>query len=194
MKDKAENAQKIDDFNKSQQTTQQTELSDEEKIKLKAEEDNQEEKDKEEDNQENDSQKKDKEEQDNQEENKTAGIDELKKQLSDLQQNINTRIDPLVAKISSFPTPGKIMSLLIFIGFMLFLVMPVDSQGHTRAYLFFNTLLLRTHMKYREDTPIGGSNSSIVGGGSSGDFGTTTTNGIGTGQQIDFSQLDIFNG
>jgi hypothetical protein len=130
--------------------------------------------------------------------------------VSNLIDQVNVKVNPVKSWIASQPTPGGLLAVCVFIGFMMLAIIPVNAAGQTRLYLFWNTLVGRTHMKYKEDFNGSYSNSQAVGGGSSGSFGgggssgsfgtspTTATNGstngtITTGQPIDFSMLNLFN-
>lgn len=134
-------------------------------------------------------------------ENEQAQADQLHTlhQLTDATSNIidqiNAKVDPAKNWLASQPTPGGIAGLLIFIFFIALVAIPVNAQGQTRAYLFWQSLLGRTHMKYRENLSTGqqvhGSSADFgntVTRGASADFGNTVT----PTPQIDLSHLDLF--
>lgn len=106
---------------------------------------------------------------------------EEKQRLDALEQNtlaISTLIDRVNQQtsgvknwIASQPTPGGIAALLVMIAFVALALIPVNSQGQTRLYLFYQSLLGRTHMKYSEGQN-NTSNVSQFGGSAGATFGT----------------------
>lgn len=110
-------------------------------------------------------------------------------QLTDATSNIidqiNAKVDPAKNWLASQPTPGGIAGLLIVICLIALVAIPVNAQGQTRAYLFWQSLVGRTHMKYREGLATG---QQIHG--SSADFGNTVNSVPSV--PIDLSHLDLF--
>lgn len=114
-------------------------------------------------------------------------------QLTDATSNIidsiNERVNPMKDWIASQPTAGGIAGVLILIAFIALVAIPVNAQGQTRAYLFWQSLVGRTHMKYRESINTGGTVN-----GASADFGKTTNATVGTTvtPTIDLTHLNLF--
>lgn len=118
---------------------------------------------------------------------------------SNIIDQLQSRANPLKDWIASQPTPGGILALCLFIGIFALAVIPVDKDGNTRLYLLYQTILNRTHMKYRETVGVGEVNSSgiaITGGSTT--FGNSytpppTSNGATTTAPIDLTHLNLFN-
>jgi hypothetical protein len=138
---------------------------------------------------------------DENEDDDAEGVNDSIKLLTDsmshLIDQVNARVNPVKSWIASQPTPGGIAALILFIAFMMLAIIPVNAQGQTRLYLFYNTLVGRTHMLYRENMSVGKSNTSNVVSGGVGAEGNSSANGstngtISTGQPIDLSLLNLF--
>lgn len=116
-------------------------------------------------------------------------IDQMQTSIAALIERVNARVEPAKTWVSSLPTPTGLAGLVIAILLFALAVIPVDSQGHTRLYLFYQSLLGRTHMKYQETSPAG---SVSTGGGA--DFGGNKLNGGGSAglNGIDLSHLNLF--
>lgn len=127
-----------------------------------------------------------------QEEQQRDTLHQLTEATSTLIQRINQPVDTAKNWISALPTPGGIAAMLIALAVFALFVIPVNAQGKTRGQLFFQSLLGRTHMLYRETNTVGGS----VVHGASGDFGPTTGHGGPYSEPstafVDLQNLDIF--
>ena len=118
----------------------------------------------------------DEEQRDREETERIDAVEALTAATSNLIDNVNARVNPVKDWIARQPTPGGILALIAFIMFFVFAAIPVNQMGQTRLYLLWQTLLGRTHMQYRESTPIGEVNSSgIQVTGASGTFGDAYT-------------------
>lgn len=118
-------------------------------------------------------------------------MDQMQSSISTIIDKVNMTVSPAKSWISALPTPGGLAALVIAIIVFALAVIPVDQQGHTRLYLFYQSLLGRTHMKYQETSTPG----SVSYGGSAGtSFGSTPqSNGSGAGlPAIDTRFLNLF--
>lgn len=130
-----------------------------------------------------------------QEEEAKAQLDSLH-QLEDATSTLIDRVNQPIGRaqqwLSSQPTPGGIAALLVFIVFLALAVIPVNSQGQTRLFLMWQTILGRTHLLSREKQQIGGqaSGSFTVTPSGGGGPGATSqpTNGLAP---IDITHLNI---
>lgn len=106
----------------------------------------------------------------------TDAIAHLTDATSNIIDSLQSRVNPLKEWIAAQPTPGGILAICLFIGIFALAVIPVDNQGNTRLYLLYQTLLNKTHMKYRESVAVGQvNNANMPVTGASGTFGNSTT-------------------
>ena len=110
---------------------------------------------------------------------------------STLIDNVNDTVNPIKDWIASQPTPGGIAALVVFILFFALAVIPVNSQGQTRLYLIWQTILGRTHMLYNETMGYGNPN---FGAGAGGTFGTTSSADTVTAQTSTITPGSVQNG
>src|SRR6266568_3108600 len=76
---------------------------------------------------------------------------------------VNKPVDRVKEYLSSVPTPGGILSILLVVLFFVLAVTPIDKQGNTRLKLIWLTLTRKTQLDY--------TNNPAYGGGAGGTFG-----------------------
>lgn len=103
-------------------------------------------------------------------------------------------------RLATLPTPGGLTLLVVILLAFIWIAVPVNEQGHTRAYLLWLTLLGRTRLKRARDVGeevkagIGAEQDAAGGGGTS--YGPDAQQAgydriayPTNGQVLDFSEL-----
>lgn len=88
-----------------------------------------------------------------QEEENATLLDKTGKQLDKAKQTLQVTSAPVLAKVSSFPTPQGIALLLFLLLIMVMAIIPVNKNGDTRLKLLWLTLSGKTTVSYGESIP-----------------------------------------